>query len=251
MSEYAVYPSLRDKVAFVSGGASGIGAEFVSSLAAQGARVGFVDLDEDAARALVAKTDPEPLFIPADVRDIDELQAAIRQVGDSLGPVGILVNNAARDDRHASAEVDVAYWDNALAVNLRHHFFAIQAVVPQMRQLGGGSIINMGSISAHLDFTGMPAYITAKAGVEGLTRTMARELGADRIRVNCIIPGWVMTERQLTLWATPESLAQLEKDQALPGRVMPADIARMMLWLAADDSALCTGQQWVVDGGWM
>jgi NAD(P)-dependent dehydrogenase (short-subunit alcohol dehydrogenase family) len=252
---YAAYPSLRDRVAFVSGGSTGLGAEFVASLAAQGVRVGFADIDEEGAKALVDRVRergaPEPLFVPADVRDVDALQAAIATVADTLGPIAVLVNNAANDQRHDSATVDRAYWDDAIAVNLRHHFFAAQAVAAGMRARGGGSIINLGSISAHADFTGMPGYITAKAGIEGLTRTLARELGPDRIRVNCIIPGWVLTERQRALWLSPEASQKVLDSQCLKDNVLPSDVARMLLWLAADDSAMCTAQKWVVDGGWM
>jgi D-xylose 1-dehydrogenase len=252
---YATYPGLRVKVAFVSGGSTGLGAEFVASLAAQGVRVGFVDVDEAGAKTLVgrvrAQGHPEPLFVPADVRDVGALQAAVRHVGDVLGPVSVLVNNAANDQHHDSPGVDPAYWDDAIAVNLRHHFFAIQAVVPGMRSLGGGSIVSLGSVSAHANFTGIPAYITAKAGIEGLTRTLARELGPDRIRVNCLIPGWMLTERQRTLWVTPEVSEKIMRSQCLKEHVMRADVARMLLWLASDESAMCTGQQWVVDGGWM
>ncbi|GAA1283997.1 3-oxoacyl-ACP reductase [Planotetraspora silvatica] len=252
---YATYPSLRDRVAFVSGGSTGLGSEFVSALAAQGVRVGFADIDVAGAERLLerlSRTDcPEPLFVEADVRDVGQVQAAVAEVGDRLGPISILVNNAANDERHDSAVVDEAYWDNAIAVNLKHHFFAIQAVVPGMRALGGGSVINLGSISAHADFVGLPAYVTSKAGIEGLTRTLARELGPDRIRVNCLIPGWVFTERQLAQLVTPETLAKLDQVQSLKDNIMPADVARMVLWLAADDSAMCTGQKWIVDGGWM
>jgi D-xylose 1-dehydrogenase len=252
---YAVYPSLRDRVAFVSGGSTGLGSEFVSALAAQGVRVGFADIDVAGAERLLdrlSRTDcPKPLFVEADVRDITRLRAAMAEVADGLGPISILVNNAANDERHDSQAVDEAYWDNAIAVNLKHHFFAIQAVVPGMRALGGGSIINLGSVSAHTDFVGLPAYVTAKAGIEGLTRTLARELGPDRIRVNCLIPGWIFTERQLAQFVTSETLAKLDQVQSLKDNITPADVARMVLWLAADDSAMCTGQKWIVDGGWM
>ncbi|HEU5158207.1 MAG TPA: SDR family oxidoreductase [Streptosporangiaceae bacterium] len=252
---YAVYPSLRDRVAFISGGSTGLGSEFVAALADQGARVGFADIDATGAKRLVERVAAagrhEPLFVPADVRDIGQLRAAVARVGETLGPISILVNNAASDKRHDSATVDEELWDDAMAVNLRHHFFAIQAVADGMRALGGGSIINLGSISAHADFVGLPAYITAKAGIEGLTRTLARELGPHRIRVNCVIPGWVLTEKQIAQWITPETLAKVAAAQSLKDHVMPADVARLVLWLAADDSAMCTGQNWVVDGGWM
>ena len=253
--QYAVYPSLRGQVAFVSGGATGLGEEFVSSLAAQGARVAFVDVNEQAGAALAQRIaergDPEPLFLPCDVRDIPAVQQAIATAAERLGPITVLVNNAARDDRHKVMEMDLARWDEEMAVNLRHHFFTAQAVVPMMREAGRGSIINLGSISAHIDLVDLPGYITAKAGIEGLTRTLARELGPWGIRVNCIIPGWIMTEKQLTQWVTPEAEASIERNQCLPQKLYPDDVARMLLWLAADDSRSCTAQNWVVDGGWM
>ena len=253
--QFAQYPSLRGQVAFVSGGATGLGAEFVSQLAAQGAHVAFLDLQEQAGNALVHRIaergDPEPLFLPCDVGDIPALQEVLRQASERLGPITVLVNNAANDVRHRVDDVDVEQWDRSMAVNLRHHFFAAQAVTPMMRQAGRGSIINLGSISAHIDLVDLPGYITAKAGIEGLTRTLARELGPFGIRVNCIIPGWVMTERQLTHWITPEAEEAIQRNQCLPQKLYPEDVARMMLWLAADDSRSCTAQNWVVDGGWM
>ena len=251
---FASYPSLAGRHAFVSGGASGLGAEFVSQLAAQGARASFVDVDEASGRALVeritARGDAEPLFQVADVRDIPQLVASLETAAQRFGPVTVLVNNAANDTRHAVEEVDVALWDERIAVNLRHHFFAAQAVAPGMRDAGVGSIINLGSISAHIDLTDLPIYITAKAGIEGLTRTLARELGGDGIRVNCVIPGWIMTPRQLEKWVGEPEKEHIRRSQAIPELLYPADVARMVLWLAADDSRLCTGQTWVVDGGW-
>jgi NAD(P)-dependent dehydrogenase (short-subunit alcohol dehydrogenase family) len=196
---FATYPSLRGAVAFVSGGASGLGAEFVAQLAGQGTVVGFVDIQEEAGhelvRAVASRGWPKPLFQPCDVCDIAALREAITRTADELGPVTVLVNNAANDQRQAVAELTEQEWDAGIAVNVRHHFFAAQAVAPMMRHAGGGSIINVGSISAHIDLTDLPVYITAKAGIEGLTRTLARELGSDGIRVNCVLPGWVMTER--------------------------------------------------------
>jgi NAD(P)-dependent dehydrogenase (short-subunit alcohol dehydrogenase family) len=252
---FATYPSLRGRVAFVSGGASGLGAEFVAQFAAQGTRVGFVDLQEEAGyelvKAVASRGWPPPLFRPCDVCDTAALREAIRRTADELGPVTVLVNNAANDERQPVAELTEQAWDDGMAVNVRHHFFAAQAVAPMMRRAGGGSIINVGSISAHIDLTDLPVYITAKAGIEGLTRTLARELGGHRIRVNCVIPGWVMTERQLALWVTPEAEALIARQQCLPHKLYPEDIARMVLWLAADDSRSCTGQRWIVDGGWM
>jgi NAD(P)-dependent dehydrogenase (short-subunit alcohol dehydrogenase family) len=176
--------------------------------------------------------------------------ASIDAAMQRFGAVSVLVNNAANDTRHAVHEVDVELWDERMAVNLRHHFFAAQAVAPGMRDAGGGSIINLGSISAHIDLTDLPVYITAKAGIEGLTHTLARELGGDGIRVNCVIPGWIMTPRQLENWVGEAEKEHIQRMQAIPELLYPADVARMVLWLAADDSRLCTGQTWVVDGGW-
>jgi len=252
-SRYATYPSLKGRVAFVSGAASGLGAEFVRQLAGQGARVAFVDVDVERGELLQRELGAvgEAVFLPCDVRDIPALQGAIAEVARTLGPIQVLVNNAADDRRHRVEDFDVALWDDRMAVNVRHHFFAAQAVAPMMRDEGGGSIINLGSISAHIDLLELPAYITAKAGVEGLTRTLARELGPWGIRVNCIIPGWIMTEKQLAEWVTPEAEASIERNQCLPNKLYPDDVARMLLWLAADDSRSCTAQRWVVDGGWM
>jgi NAD(P)-dependent dehydrogenase (short-subunit alcohol dehydrogenase family) len=251
MSGFASYPSLAGRAAFVSGGSSGLGAEFVRHLAAQGSPVAFCDVDRERGEALQRELGDDTLFLPCDVRDIPALRAAIARAAEVFGPVRTLVNNAADDRRYRVEEFDVALWDDRMAVNLRHHFFAAQAVTPMMRAAGGGSIINLGSISAHIDLLDLPAYITAKAGIEGLTRTLARELGPFRIRVNCIVPGWIMTERQLAEWVTPEAEAAIARNQCLPGRLYPDDVARMVLWLAADDSRSCTAQQWIVDGGWM
>jgi NAD(P)-dependent dehydrogenase (short-subunit alcohol dehydrogenase family) len=251
VSEYARYPSLHGRVAFVSGGASGLGAEFVRQLAAQGSRVAFVDVDRERGEALRRELGDDTLFLPCDVRDIPALTDALATTADRLGPIRVLVNNAADDRRYRVDEFDVALWDDRMAVNLRHHFFAAQAVAPMMRAAGGGSIVNLGSISAHIDLLDLPAYITAKAGIEGLTRTLARELGKFRIRVNCVLPGWIMTEKQLTEWVTPEAEASIARNQCLPGKLFPDDVARMVLWLAADDSRSCTAQNWIVDGGWM
>jgi NAD(P)-dependent dehydrogenase (short-subunit alcohol dehydrogenase family) len=253
VSAFAAYPSLRDRVAFVSGGASGLGAEFVAQLAAQGARVGFVDIEDGApvAQAAAAAGHPEPFFQRCDVRDVAALRAAIAEVGERLGPVTVLVNNAANDVRIPVPDITEDKWDELSAVNVRHHFFATQAVTPMMREAGGGSVINLGSISAHIDLLELPVYITAKAGIEGLTHTLARELGPFGIRVNCVLPGWIMTERQLTHWVTPEAEEAIARNQCLPERLYPADVARLVLWLAADDSRMCTAQRWIVDGGWM
>jgi D-xylose 1-dehydrogenase len=252
---FAIYPSLRDRVVFITGGASGIGAEHVAQFAAQGAKVAFVDIVDAAAQALIGRIEaaghPAPLYRHCDLKDIAALQATIADVGRLLGPVTVLVNNAANDQRHSWEEVTAEYWDERQATNLRHQFFAIQAVAPMMQAAGGGSIINFGSVSWHSLTGGMPAYTTAKAAVEGLTRGMARDLGPHGIRVNTVIPGWIMTERQITLWLTPEAEADLMKLQCLKQKLAPADVTRMVLWLAADDSRMCTAQLWVVDAGRM
>jgi D-xylose 1-dehydrogenase len=248
MTEFATYPSLKNEAVIVTGGASGIGASIVEHFAAQGARVGFLDSDDGAGRALVAQTGAA--FIKCDLRDIDALRDAIAKLETAHGPTLALVNNAARDDRHTVEDVTPEYWDDRMATNLRHQFFAAQAVLPAMRKRRRGSIISMGSISWHLALGGMPAYVTAKAAVEGLTRGLARDVGGDGIRVNSVIPGWIMTERQIKLWLTPESEADLMAKQCLKEKLYPPDIARMVLWLAADDSRMATAQSFVIDGGW-
>ncbi|MCA7119098.1 MAG: SDR family oxidoreductase [Acidibrevibacterium sp.] len=253
-NRFALYPSLKDKAVFISGGATGIGAAFVTHFAEQGARVGFIDLLDQEAQALASeiagKGQPKPLYRHCDVTDTAALKAAIAALAAELGPITVLINSAANDQRHTIEEVTPEYWDNRLAINIRHQFFAAQAIAPMMIAAGGGSIVNIGSASWHLGQGGMPAYVAAKAGIEGLTRGLARDLGPHKIRVNCIIPGWIMTERQMTLWLTPEAERGLMEKQCLKEKVYPADIARMALWLAADDSRLCSAQNWVVDGGW-
>jgi len=250
----AIYPSLKGKVVFVTGGGSGIGASIVEAFVRQGAKVGFVDLDEAASNALVRNlqgTGPAPRFIRCDVRDIDLLRAAIKTVQTESGDIGVLVNNAARDDRHSIEDVTVELWDERMAVNLRHHFFASQSVADQMKRLGGGSIINFGSISWMTATGGMPAYTTSKAAVHGLTRGLARDLGPFNIRANTVSPGWVMTERQKKLWVTPEGEKQMDELQCLKARVQPEDLANMVLFLASDDAKMITSQNFVVDAGWV
>lgn len=244
---FATYPSLRRRVALITGGASGIGAELVAQFAAQGARVAFLDLDAANGAQVAAATGA--LFLPCDLRDIPALRAAIGEVRARLGDPLVLVNNAARDDRHGLETVEPEYWDERMHTNLRHMFFCAQAVAPGMRVAKAGSIINMGSVSWMGSQGGMPAYTTAKSAVRGLTRGLARDLGGDGIRVNEVVPGWVFTERQEALWATPEAVAAHLVAQCIHRKVMPPDIARMVLWLAADDSAIVTGQHFVVDGG--
>ena len=252
---YACYPSLRGRTVFVTGGATGIGAEFVAQFARQGALVGFVDIQEraaaDLAASLAAELGTEPWHQACDVGDVPRLRDAIGLCAASLGPIDVLVNNAANDERRPVDELTEQFWDEKFRVNLRPMFFAAQAVGPAMRARHEGSIINLGSITWRAGFANVAAYATAKAGIEGLTRSLARDLGSDGIRVNCLIPGWTMTERQLAGWVTPEAEREIDRAQCLPGRVLPADIARMALWLAADDSRMCTSQTWVVDGGWI
>lgn len=253
-SAYAHYPSLADRVVLVTGGASGIGASMVEHFLAQGAKVAFLDIDQEAGKVLaatLAKRGPhDPLFIACDICDIDALQAAIARVRTHFGPIAVLVNNAANDLRHGMDTVSVASWDAGIAVNLRHQFFAAQAVAPDMRALRGGSIINLGSISWMIKQGGMPVYTTSKSAVQGLTRSLARDLGPHGIRVNTLVPGWVMTEKQLRLWFDETSDRRIDENQCLPTRLESADIARMALFLAADDSRMCTAQDFIVDGGW-
>ncbi len=246
---FARYPSLAGKTVFVTGGASGIGAEIVRAFAGQGAKVGFVDLDRNASSALVGENCGIVDFECCDLCDIDALKNAFAQLAARLGPATVLVNNAARDDRHAWQEVTAEYWDERMDTNLRHQFFAIQSVAPGMIAAGGGSIINMGSNSWWEASGGFPAYATAKAAVHGLTRTMARELGPHRIRVNAVVPGWIMTERQKTLWVTPESIAAHQKNQCLPDLIEPVYVANMVLFLASDDSRMCTASNFMVEAG--
>lgn len=255
MPAFASYPSLKDRAVFVSGGGSGIGASIVEHFAAQGAKVAFVDIDEAASQALLQKIAGDghraPLFARCDVRDISAYQAAIAGLARQTGPFTVLVNNAARDDRHVIEDVTPAFWDERIAVNLRHHYFAIQAVLPGMKQAGGGSIINFSSVSYHAMAPQLSVYEAAKAAVVGMTRGLARDLGPDKIRLNIVTPGWIMTQRQIDLWLTPEGEANLMKVQCLKEKLYPPDLARMVLWLAADDSRLVTAQNFVVDGGRM
>jgi NAD(P)-dependent dehydrogenase (short-subunit alcohol dehydrogenase family) len=252
---FASYPSLRDRCVMVTGGASGIGAAIVEQFALQGSRVAFCDLAVKEADTLIEslrdRNVPAPRFWRCDLTDIAALRATFLEIEASLGPIHVLVNNAANDDRHRTAEVTPEYWDDRMAVNLRHHFFAMQAVAQGMRAAGGGSIINMGSIAWMIPSTGLPVYVTAKAAVVGLTRTMAHELGEANIRVNCVLPGAVLTERQRRLWWTPEYEKEIMGRQALKRNVMPDDVARLVLFLASDDSASITNQSYVIDAGWV
>jgi D-xylose 1-dehydrogenase len=251
----AIYPSLEDRVVFITGGGSGIGASLVEHFCAQHAQVTFVDIAEAPSRALVAaiaaKGHPAPDFIRCDLRDIEELRAAITATKDKHGPIRALINNAGNDDRHATEDVTVAYWDERMAVNVRHQFFAAQAVRPQMRDAGGGSIVNFGSITWMVGDGDCPGYVTSKAAITGMTRALAREFGPERIRVNCMLPGWVLTERQIKLWLNAEGERQINDRQCLKDKLYPPDIARMVMFLAADDSRMCSSQNFIVDGGWV
>jgi D-xylose 1-dehydrogenase len=249
---FATYPSLAGRVVFVTGGASGIGAELVRAFAGSGAKVALVDVQTEAGEALAAELGGAaypPLFLAVDLTDIDALRGAIDTTRRVLGPVAVLINNAGNDDRHAIEQVTPEYWDRTMNVNLRHQFFAAQAVRPHMKELGYGSIINFSSIAWMSGAAGMVAYTTAKSAVVGLTKTLGREFGADNIRVNAIAPGAVMTERQLRLWYSPEEADQIADRQAIKRRLLPDDIARATLFLAADDSEMITKQYLVVDGG--
>lgn len=251
-SDSATYPSLRGKRVIVTGGGSGIGAGLVEGFVRQGARVAFVDVAAAEAEALVERLSGAaipPLFRQLDLTDLDALQATFAALIAELGGVDILVNNAANDDRHTIEEVTPAYWDQRMNVNLRHLFFAAQAVVPAMKAAGGGAIINFGSVSWHLGLPDLILYQTAKAAIEGLTRSLARDLGRANIRVNAIVPGNVQTPRQ-EKWYTPEGEAEIVAAQCLDGRIQPADIAAMAMFLASDDARMCTGHNYWVDAGW-
>jgi len=251
----AIYPSLKERSVLVTGGGSGIGASIVSHFAAQGSRVAFVDIAREASEALIAKIEtaghPRPLFLPCDLRDIDALRTAIAEAGAAHGPITALINNAAHDERHKLENVTPDYWDERMAVNLRHQFFAAQAVAPMMRGESGGSIVNFGSTSWMIGQGGMAAYTAAKSAVLGLTRSLARDLGPDNIRVNSIAPGWIMTERQISLWLTAEGEKELMARQCLKRKLQPADVARLTLFLASDDSNAMTNQSYICDGGWV
>jgi NAD(P)-dependent dehydrogenase (short-subunit alcohol dehydrogenase family) len=250
----ANYPSLRGQRVFVTGGGTGIGASIVAAFCEQGAQVAFVDVDEPASARLAASLAGEgrlPVWWrTCDVRDIAALQQAVAQATGELGDFSTLVNNVARDDRHTLESVTPEYWDERMSVNQRPAFFAIQAIAPGMRRLGGGSIINLGSTGWQTKASGYPCYAIAKSSVNGLTRGLAGSLGVDRIRVNTVTPGWVMTERQLTMWLNAEGEAEIKRNQCLPDKLQPSDIARMVLFLASDDSAMCTAQEFKVDAGW-
>lgn len=253
MPSFATYPSLKGMPVVVSGGASGIGESIVREFAAQGAKVGFVDIQAERGEALAKEltaAGQTASFEACDITDIAKYQAAIATFAERHGPALALANNAAHDQRHKLADVTPEFWDDRIAVNMKHAFFAAQAVAPGMIAAGRGSIINFGSISWMIMLGELAAYTSSKAAMHGMSRSLAGELGKHGIRVNTLVPGWVMTERQLKNWVGPEEEKLIDASQALKGRVFPADIARMVLFLAADDSQMISGQDFIVDGGW-
>lgn len=255
LGNFAVYPSLRDRVVVVSGGASGIGEAMVEAFAANGARVAFLDVQQDAGAALVRRIEAtgavQPLFLACDLSDSAALQRSMETILQRFGTVDVLVNNAGNDTRHSVEEVTPEFWDRTMALNLKHQFFTTQAVIPAMRQARRGSIINMSSIAWVIPSTNVPVYVTAKAAIVGMTKTLAHELGPHGIRVNCVMPGAIATERQKRLWFTPEYQAEILEAQSLKRLLTPEEVARLVLFLAADDSSAITGQNHIIDGGWV
>jgi D-xylose 1-dehydrogenase len=251
----ASYPSLRDRVVVVTGGASGIGEAIVEAFAMQHSRVVFLDIQDTAADLLVHRIEGSgltpPVYFHCDLSDVTAIKASIETIVERFNTVDVLVNNAGNDSRHSFEEVTPEYWDQAMAINLRHQFFMAQAVLPSMRQADRGSIINMSSISWAIPSTGLPVYVTAKAAVVGLTRTLAHELGIHNIRVNCIMPGAIQTERQERLWFTEAYKAEILTRQALKRLIKPEEVASLVLFLAAEDSSGITNQSFVIDGGWI
>jgi NAD(P)-dependent dehydrogenase (short-subunit alcohol dehydrogenase family) len=245
------YPELNGRSVFITGGGSGIGAALTEAFVAQGARVAFVQRSDATAfcEAIADRHGVRPLYLPCDITDRAALHGALEAAQEAHGPVQILVNNAANDQRHRTEDLDEAGWNANLAINLSAYFFAIQGVVGQMRAAGGGSIINFSSISYMMGNAGYPAYVTSNAGITGMTRALAREFGPDRIRVNTLVPGWVMTDRQRALWATPTDLAAHLDKQCLKEHLVPEDISGGTLFLASDASRMMTGQALVIDGG--
>jgi len=251
MQNAATYPSLNDRVVLVTGGAMGIGEAIVREFARQGAKIGFLDIADEAAKALQADIGAKAKlhYEHCDVTDIDALKRAIVNVRKALGPITILINNAAHDQRHNVHEVTSEFWDDRIAVNLKHQFFAAQAVYPDMKAANNGSIINFGSSAWLVGDLNLTIYSTAKAAVLGLTRSLAREFGPDNIRVNCVVPGWIMTQRQIDLWLTPPAEANLMQAQCIKRKLYPDDVARLVMFLASDDSSGCANQSYVIDGG--
>lgn len=253
--QFATYPSLSGRAVIITGGASGIGEALVEAFAAQHARVAFLDIQTAAAMGLIGRLStlnvPAPTFYQCDLTDMDALRSTVHSVIDQFGTVDVLINNAGDDTRHTMEEVTSASWDRTIAINLKQQFFMCQAVIPAMRAARGGSIINMSSIGWMIPSTRVPVYVTAKAAIIGMTRTLAHEVGADNIRVNAVMPGAILTERQRRLWLTDEYKAEVLSNQALKRLLAPEEVARLVLFLAADDSCGITNQSYVVDGGWI
>jgi len=252
---FATYPSLRDRVIIVTGGAGGIGEAIVEACALQNARVAFVDIQDSAAERLIERLGAAgatcPVYYHCDLTKVDDLQRSVQEILGRFQTVDVLVNNAGNDTRHSIAEVSSAYWDQCMAVNLKHRFFMAQAVIPAMRKARRGSIINMSSIGWAIPSTNVPVYVTAKAAILGMSRTLAHEVGADNIRGNCVMPGAILTERQKRFWFTEAYKAEILARQALKRMILPEEVARLVLFLAADDSSAITNQSYVIDGGWV
>jgi D-xylose 1-dehydrogenase len=252
---FAAYPSLRDQVVIISGGAAGIGAALVNHFSFQGSQVAFLDIDQTSAEKLVSELATgclhPPAYFPCDLTDTEKLRATMGEIEARFGNVRVLVNNAGNDARHSIDEVTTEYWDRSMAVNLKHQFFATQAVIPGMKRAGRGSIINLSSISWLIPSTGLPVYVTAKAAIVGLTRTLAHELGSHNIRVNSVLPGAILTERQEQLWFTDAYRAEILRSQALKRMILPEEVARLVLFLGSDDSSAITNQNYIIDGGWV
>jgi D-xylose 1-dehydrogenase len=250
----AIYPDLQGKVVLVTGGGSGIGESIVREFARQKAKVAFIDIAVEPSRALAKElehTGTPVHFEPCDLTDIPAVQRTIAAIRSRLGPIQILINNAAHDERHPTETVTEEIWDGHIAVNLKHQFFCSQAVLPDMKAAGGGAIINLGSVSWLIGQGGMAAYTASKSAVLGLTRSLARDYGPFGIRVNAVAPGWIMTSRQLEKWVTPEAEAEIMARQCLKRKLQPIEIARFIVFLASDEASACTNQHYVVDGGWV
>jgi NAD(P)-dependent dehydrogenase (short-subunit alcohol dehydrogenase family) len=250
----AIYPDLKDRVVLVTGGGSGIGEAIVRQFAAQQAKVAFIDIAVEPSRALareLAQAGTPAHFEPCDLTDIPALKRSVAAVRKLLGPIGVLVNNAAHDERHATEEVTEAQWDSRIAVNLKHQFFCAQAVIPDMKAAGGGSIVNLGSVSWIIGQGGMAGYTASKSAVLGLTRSLARDFGPYGIRVNAVAPGWIMTKRQLEKWITPEAEAEIMARQCLKRKLQPVEVAKFIVFLASEEASACTNQHYIVDGGWV
>ena len=252
MNEIANYPSLKNKTVIITGGASGIGSSIVENFLQQGSKVAFLDKEIELGNQLVSKLnnyDHEALFKVCDLKNINQLQNSIKEISTKLGSISILINNAANDERHHIDDVTPEFWDERMHLNLRHYFFASQIAYKDMKKIGSGAIVNIGSFSWILNQGNMPGYTTAKSAIMGLTRTLARDLGVHNIRVNCVVPGWIITERQKKLWLTPEAEKEQLERQCIKRMLMPEDIAKPVLFFASEQSSGCTAQNYIVDGG--